>query len=102
MRARTGVARLALMTGVPVIPVAQWGPQNVWRYKAKLPRPFPRKRVQILAGEPVDLSAYDGTPMTAEVLREVTDLIMARITELLTELRGGQPPAEVYDPRRAA
>jgi 1-acyl-sn-glycerol-3-phosphate acyltransferase len=102
MRARTGVARLALMTGVPVIPVAQWGPQNVWRYKAKLPRPFPRKRVQILAGEPVDLSAYDGTPMTAEVLREVTDLIMARITELLTELRGGEPPAEVYDPRRAA
>src|SRR5580692_9859304 len=32
MKARTGVARLALETGVPVIPVAQWGPQELWRY----------------------------------------------------------------------
>jgi hypothetical protein len=40
--------------------------------------------------------------MTAEVLREVTDLIMARITDLLVELRGGQPPAATYDPKLAA
>jgi 1-acyl-sn-glycerol-3-phosphate acyltransferase len=102
MKARTGVARLAIMTGAPVIPVAQWGPQKLWRYKEKYPRPFPRKKVQILAGPPVDLSAYVGEPMTAEVLREVTDLIMGRITELLVELRGGQPPAVTYDPRLAA
>jgi 1-acyl-sn-glycerol-3-phosphate acyltransferase len=98
MRARTGVARVAMMTGAPVIPVAQWGPQNVWHYKAKLPRPFPRKRVQILAGEAIDLSEYTGQAMTVEVLREVTDLIMARITDLLVELRGGHPPAVAYDP----
>jgi 1-acyl-sn-glycerol-3-phosphate acyltransferase len=102
MTARTGVARLALLTGAPVVPVAQWGPQKLWRYKAKLPRPFPRKQVQITAGPPVDLSAYDGKPLTAEVLREVTDLIMARITDLLIELRGGQPPAITYDPKLAA
>jgi 1-acyl-sn-glycerol-3-phosphate acyltransferase len=102
MKARTGVARLALITGAPVIPVAQWGPQNLWRYKAKLPRPFPRKHVQIIAGPPVDLSAYRDQPMTAEVLRAVTDLIMARITDLLVELRGGQPPAKTYDPKVAA
>jgi 1-acyl-sn-glycerol-3-phosphate acyltransferase len=102
MKARTGVARLALMTGAPVVPVAQWGPQNLWRYKEKFPRPFPRKKVQILAGPPVDLSAYLGEPMTAEVLREVTDLIMARITDLLVDLRGGRPPAVAYDPRLAA
>jgi 1-acyl-sn-glycerol-3-phosphate acyltransferase len=102
MKARTGVARLALMTGAPVIPVAQWGPQRLWRYKAKLPRPFPPKRVQILAGPPVDLSAYAGEPMTGQVLREVTDLIMARITALLVELRGGEPPAVAYDPKLAA
>jgi 1-acyl-sn-glycerol-3-phosphate acyltransferase len=102
MKARTGVARVALLTGAPVIPVAQWGPQNVWRYKAKLPRPFPRKRVQVLAGEPVDLSEYAGQPMTVEVLREVTDLIMARITDLLVELRGGHPPDVAFDPKVAA
>ena len=60
MRARTGVARLALMSGAPVVPVAQWGPQELWRYRARFPRPFPRKRVQIVAGEPIDLSRYDG------------------------------------------
>ena len=100
--AQTGVARLALMSGAPVVPVAQWGPQDLWRYKAKFPRPVPRKKVHAITGPPVDLSAYDGQPMTADVLREVTDLIMARITDLLVELRGGQPPAVTYDPRLAA
>ena len=99
MKARTGVARLALATGAPVIPVAQWGPQRLWRYKQKFPKPFPPKKVSILAGPPVDLSAYAGRPVNAEVLREVTDLVMARITELLVELRGGTPPAVAYDPR---
>jgi 1-acyl-sn-glycerol-3-phosphate acyltransferase len=102
MKARTGVARLALATGAPVVPVAQWGPQDLWRYKAKLPRPFPRKQVRILAGSPVDLSAYADKPMTVEVLREVTELIMARITDLLVELRGGQPPPVAFDPKLAA
>lgn len=102
MKARTGVARLALMTRAPVVPVAQWGPQRLWRYKAKLPHPFPRKRIEITTGTPVDLSAYVDREMTADVLREVTDLIMARITDLLIELRGGQPPAVTYDPKLAA
>jgi hypothetical protein len=63
---------------------------------------FPRKKISIITGPPVDLSAYAGHPMTAEVLREVTDVIMARITDLLIELRGGQPPAVTYDPKLAA
>lgn len=100
MKARTGVARLALETGAPVIPVAQWGPQRLWRYKAKVPNLTPpRKRVQMLAGEPIDLSAYLGKPIDADLLHEVTELVMARITELLVELRGGTPPAETFDPR---
>jgi 1-acyl-sn-glycerol-3-phosphate acyltransferase len=102
MKARTGVARLALETGAPVIPIAQWGPQNLWRYKAKLPRPFPRKKVTILAGPPIDLSAYAGRPIDADLLHEVTDLVMAKITEHLVEIRGGTPPAEAYDPRSSA
>jgi 1-acyl-sn-glycerol-3-phosphate acyltransferase len=102
MKARTGIARLALETGVPVIPVAQWGPQRLWRYKAKLPNVMPpRKRVQMLSGEPIDLSAYLGKPIDADLLHEVTELVMARITELLVELRGGTPPVETFDPRVA-
>jgi 1-acyl-sn-glycerol-3-phosphate acyltransferase len=102
MRARTGVARLALTTGAPVIPVAQWGPQELWPYRARLPRPVPRKPVQVSAGPPVDLSPYRDQPMTSEVLHEATDQVMARITDLLVDLRGGQPPAVTYDPRHAA
>ncbi|HWA68097.1 MAG TPA: lysophospholipid acyltransferase family protein [Mycobacteriales bacterium] len=103
MKARTGVARLALETGAPVIPIAQWGPQKLWRYKAKLPNLAPpRKRMQLLAGEPVDLSAYRGRPVDAELLREVTELVMAKITELLVELRGGTPPAQTFDPKASS
>jgi 1-acyl-sn-glycerol-3-phosphate acyltransferase len=102
MRARTGVARLALMSGAPVIPCAQWGPQDVWRYRTKRPHLFPRKLIQVTAGPPVDLSEYLGRPQDAALLREVTEVIMARITELLVELRGGRPPVVPYDPRVAA
>jgi 1-acyl-sn-glycerol-3-phosphate acyltransferase len=102
MRARTGVARLALSSGVPVIPCAQWGPQEVWRYRTKRPHLFPRKLIQVTAGPPVDLSSYAGRPQDARLLRDATEAIMARITDLLVELRGGHPPAEPYDPRVAA
>jgi hypothetical protein len=63
---------------------------------------FPRKKVSIITGPPVDLSAYEGQPLSHDILHEVTDLIMASITDLLVELRGGQPPAVTYDPKVAA
>ncbi|HVT21173.1 MAG TPA: lysophospholipid acyltransferase family protein [Mycobacteriales bacterium] len=102
MKARTGVARLALETGAPVVPIAQWGPQRLWRYKTKLPRPFPRKRIQVTTGEPIDLSKYASLPIDADLLHEVTDVVMAHITELLVGLRGGTPPAVTFDPKAAA
>jgi 1-acyl-sn-glycerol-3-phosphate acyltransferase len=102
MKARTGVARLALETGAPVVPIAQWGPQRLWRYKAKLPRPFPRKRIQIVTGEQIDLSKYVARPIDADLLHEVTEVVMSHITDLLVGLRGGNPPAVPFDPRAAA
>jgi 1-acyl-sn-glycerol-3-phosphate acyltransferase len=97
MKARTGVARLALLAGVPVIPIAQWGPQAILPYKAKRPKLFPRRTMQILVGPPVDLSAYAGKEPTAETLRAATDAVMWRVTEQLAELRGETPPREFYD-----
>jgi hypothetical protein len=47
----------------------------------------------------VDLSAYAGRPIDADLLHEVTEVVMARITELLIGIRGGTPPAKTYDPR---
>jgi 1-acyl-sn-glycerol-3-phosphate acyltransferase len=96
MVARTGVARLALSGDVPVIPVAQWGPQEAVDVAIKRYRPLPRHEVWCQAGPPVDLSAYRGRPLTAELLREVTDEIMTQVRDLLGELRGEQPPKEFW------
>jgi 1-acyl-sn-glycerol-3-phosphate acyltransferase len=96
MIGRTGVARLALSTDVPVIPVAQWGPQNAVDVDLKRYKLFPRKEVTCVAGPPVDLSAWRGRPMTADVLREVTDEIMNRVRDMLGEVRGEKPPKEFW------
>ncbi|MGW4641367.1 lysophospholipid acyltransferase family protein [Sphaerisporangium sp. NPDC004334] len=92
MGAKTGVARLALATGVPVIPVAHWGAQELLPYGQKKPRLFPRKTFRVIAGPPVDLSKYAGLPMRSQVLKEATADIMAAITSQLADLRGEKAP----------
>jgi 1-acyl-sn-glycerol-3-phosphate acyltransferase len=100
MVGKTGIARLALTTRVPVIPAAQWGPQDLLgRYK-KLLKPFPPKRVTIVAGPPVDLDDLYDRPMDSVTLREATERVMTAITALLEEIRGEAAPATRYDPRR--
>jgi 1-acyl-sn-glycerol-3-phosphate acyltransferase len=99
MAARTGVARLALATGVPVIPVAHWGTQDIVPFGGKVPRLFPRKTVHVVAGRPVDLSRWAGQQDSAEALRAATDAIMAQVTDLVGQLRGETPPPVPYDPR---
>lgn len=105
MVAKTGVARIALQTGAPVIPVGQWGAQE-FLGRDKRPRPFPRKRLHLRAGPPVDLSRWQGAEPTTEVLRAVTATIMGEVTRLVGELRGEEPPATPYvrrdDERRSA
>jgi 1-acyl-sn-glycerol-3-phosphate acyltransferase len=98
MVAKTGAARLALSTGAPVIPVAHWGAQDVLPYGSFKPHVLPRRTVHILAGPPVDLSAFADQPLTSQTLRAATAVIMADITGLLGELRGAEPPAEPYHP----
>jgi len=101
MVAKTGVARLALGAGVPVIPVAQWGTQDILRYGTKNLHVIPRHMVKMAAGPPVDLSAYEGEPLNRDVLRAATSTIMADITGLLARLRGETPPQSPYDPAAA-
>jgi 1-acyl-sn-glycerol-3-phosphate acyltransferase len=96
MVAKTGVARLALATGAPVIPVAHWGAQRILPYGSFRPHLLPRTTVQVVAGPPVDLSSFKGQPLNSTVLREATELIMRDITALLAGIRGETPPAEPY------
>jgi 1-acyl-sn-glycerol-3-phosphate acyltransferase len=97
MKARTGIARVALTSGAPVIPIAMWGPEAILPYKARRPKLFPRRTMRVMAGPPVDLSAFTGKPLTADLLHAATDTIMRRIADQLAELRGEPAPAEFYD-----
>jgi 1-acyl-sn-glycerol-3-phosphate acyltransferase len=104
MRARTGVARLAmdcLEHDIPVLAVARWGTNHILNGYTKKFRPFPRKRVHINVSAPVDLSAYRGKPLTNELLRDVTDMLMNEVRELLAEIRDEPAPAEFYVPAKA-
>jgi 1-acyl-sn-glycerol-3-phosphate acyltransferase len=96
MHSRTGVARLALTTDVPVLPVVHSGTREVFDGYNKRFRPLPRKAIVIRCGSPVDLSAYRGRPVDAPLLREVTDLIMGEVRDLLAEVRGETAPAAFY------
>lgn len=101
MTGKTGAARIALSTGAPVIPVAQWGVQHILAPYAKKPHLLPRKTVAMKAGDPVDLDDLRGQPLTPAVLKEATTRIMDAVTLLLADLRGEEPPAVRFDPRTA-
>ena len=98
MLAKTGVARLALETGAPVVPIAHWGAQRILPYGDHLPKILPRKTVKLVAGPPVDLSEFADQPMSNQVLRAATDKIMADVAALLGGIRGLTPPEEPFHP----
>ncbi|WP_109452458.1 lysophospholipid acyltransferase family protein [Streptomyces sp. ICBB 8177] len=100
MTGKTGVARVALLTKAPVIPIAQWGANELLPPYSTRPRLFPRKTHRVLVGKPVDLDRFYDREPTAELLRQATDAIMADVSALLGELRGEKAPAERFDPRR--
>jgi len=98
MKGKTGAARLALESGAPLLPIAHWGAQRVLPPYGKLHWwPFPRKRIVVLVGEPIDLAAWRGEPIDQRALVEITDLLMDAITALQAELRGETPPEHRWD-----
>ncbi|MFF4600639.1 lysophospholipid acyltransferase family protein [Amycolatopsis sp. NPDC001319] len=94
MKGKTGVARIALETGVPVVPVANWGTHHLLPAGAWFPHGIPRKTVELVAGPPVDLSDLRNGEPTREVLEEATARIMRAVTDLLAGIRGEEPPGD--------
>ena len=92
-RGKTGVARLAVESGAPVVPCAMIGtfefqpPTTIW--------PNFRVRPGVKFGEPLDFSRYRGQSADAMLLRTVTDEIMQAIAKL-----SGQEYVDI-DARRA-
>lgn len=101
MTGKSGAARIALETGCPVIPVGQWGAHELLYPYARKPDLVPRKRIRMKVGDPVDLQDLVDLPRTHDVLAEATDRIMAAITALVEDVRGGRAPAERFDMRKA-
>ncbi len=98
MKGRTGAARLALGTGAKVVPVVHWGAQEVFPRYAKGFKIFPRKKVRVVVGDPVDLSEFSGRDADKATLEAMTEKIMNAITAMLEELRGEKAPARRWDP----
>jgi 1-acyl-sn-glycerol-3-phosphate acyltransferase len=91
-RGHTGVARLALRTGAPIVPVGIQGTVEIMPPGTRLPQPWRTVRIRI--GRPIDMARYvrpslagDGDPPTGRapdrlVLRQITDEVMYEIREL--------------------
>jgi 1-acyl-sn-glycerol-3-phosphate acyltransferase len=100
MKGKTGAARLALTSGCPVVPIGQWGAQELMPgRKPRFPKLFPRKTLRVATGDPIPLDDLRAQPVTAATLDEATTRIMDAITVLVAELRHAVPPVHRYDPR---
>jgi len=87
-KGKTGVARLALEAGVPVIPVAMVGTDKVNPIGSRMWRPHP---VEIRFGAPLDFSRYEGLAGDRFVERSMVDEIMYSLMEL-----SGQEYVDIY------
>ncbi|MGO2141897.1 MAG: lysophospholipid acyltransferase family protein [Leucobacter sp.] len=87
-RGRTGVARMVLESGVPVVPVVMIDTEKAMPIGAKFPK---IRRIGTVIGEPLDFSRFEGMSADRFVLRSVTDEITLAIQEL-----SGQEYVDVY------
>lgn len=87
-RGKTGVARMAIQSGAPVIPVAMIGTNIAQPIGVKIPR---LHRIGVVIGEPLDFSRYQGMEDDRYILRSVTDEIMYALMKL-----SGQEYVDVY------
>ncbi|MBD3163895.1 1-acyl-sn-glycerol-3-phosphate acyltransferase [Candidatus Woesearchaeota archaeon] len=79
-RAKTGVARLALIAHVPVVPMGVTNSFEIWPKWKKLPKKG--KMAELFIGKPLYFNEYYGKENDKEALRKVTTIIMKKIAEL--------------------
>jgi 1-acyl-sn-glycerol-3-phosphate acyltransferase len=93
-RGHTGVARLGIRTGAPIIPVGLVGTDDVQPVDARLPRLL--RPVTIRFGEPIEPDRYTTRDVDRLALRELTDEIMYEIAQL-----SGYEYVDTYATRQA-
>ena len=87
-RGKTGVARLALESGAPVLPVVMVGTNVAQPIGRKIPKIM---RIGTVIGEPLDFSRFQGLEDDRFILRSVTDEIMYALMSL-----SGQEYVDMY------
>lgn len=99
MRGKSGAVRLALAGDIPLIPMAQWGTQEIMgRYQKGLSLWPLRKPVRVIIGDPVDISDLKGRAGEQAALAEGTERLMKAIDALLEQLRDEKAPAVRWNP----
>ncbi len=90
MDAKTGVVRLSLATGVPIVPMGSWGSHPVWQKSGKGSLKFGRP-IWVKAGPPIDLSDRRDEANDREALHEMAAQVMRTITGIVEDLRDRYP-----------
>lgn len=93
-RGHTGPARLALRTGVPIVPVGIIGTREIQPPEAKVPKPF--RRAEIRFGPPINVARYAHRADDHLVLRQIIDEVMFEIRALT-----GQEYVDEYATKQA-
>lgn len=81
-RGKTGIARMVLAAGVPVVPISVSGTNLIMPKGAKLPR---FRRITVTIGDPLDFSRFHGLDNDRFILRAITDEVMLGILALGTQ-----------------
>lgn len=106
-KGRWGAARLAQLSGAPIIPVGIWGTERVWPRSSRLPNVLSvtdAPTVRIRVGEPVDVRGRSLEADTKRIMAAIVDLLPAdayrKRTPTAEELAATYPPGYAGDPER--
>ena len=102
MKGKSGAIRMALEQGIPLYPAAYGGTQNWMGHYAKKIRVFPRTTIDAVVGPPLDLTKYQGKPLTRDLVEKATAELMDEVARLLADLRGEPQPVELFDPSKGS
>jgi putative phosphoserine phosphatase / 1-acylglycerol-3-phosphate O-acyltransferase len=78
LQGKTGTARLAAMTGAPVVPIGLWGTERVWPRSSRVPDVtgvLHPPNVSVRVGRPVSLALDDAVADTSSIMAAIAALL---------------------------
>jgi 1-acyl-sn-glycerol-3-phosphate acyltransferase len=91
MQGKTGIARITLRSGVPVLPLAVWGTQHLLQREEKGMGITFARPIWVKAGPFMRFDEFAGEPETSALLRSITDRVMDELTRSVNEMRSAYP-----------